>query len=283
MSRLKFIVGMLAASVLWGCNSGTADPESREESTEQSDTLGSDGEETGNNKYLDTAIFNRFDGNYDYWYAYMTIDGEEQEFVVDEDISNQLSGSTLKIEWKIDTAYEAGEGDEPYEVKRLVNYEVLEKAEAFEDFLKRVAKVFTDTSVNDLSQFASKNTPYRTAFNPGVACHLGDPMLDYEHYISTDYIISDEMPQGDFCEGYEGVKNGFYYSHEYPVKIPVYATFDDNGDFVEYKPELPGDLTENSLRMALVIHNEWHYAYLYFIMIEGKWYLWIEDLCDCSA
>ena len=40
---------------------------------------------------------------------------------------------------------------------------------------------------------------------------------------------------------------------------------------------------DNRMAKATLLFDEYHAAYLFFMLYEGKWYYIFRDNCDCSA
>ena len=88
---------------------------------------------------------------------------------------------------------------------------------------------------------------------------------------------------GSICEQYTGAEEGLYHKGYMIEDIEEFTYTNDMGDFIFRHPTLPSEFDKNTLKQVQIIVDEIHYAYLYFILIDEAYYLWIEDLCDCSA
>lgn len=76
--------------------------------------------------YFDTLTFLTFDGDYDYWFGeFKTSQLDTVYLVYDDFIKDDNVGNKMILQWKVDSLYEAGEGDELYYQERLITYKVL--------------------------------------------------------------------------------------------------------------------------------------------------------------
>lgn len=87
-------------------------------------------------------------------------------------------------------------------------------------------------------------------------------------------------PKGDFCQGYAGEQNGFYYTEITKDELPSYYDKSTNAD---KKLNLPGNIIYQKFERVNVIKSESFYVDLYFVLIDSKWYLIAQNFCDCSA
>ncbi|MEX1003565.1 MAG: hypothetical protein WDZ35_15710 [Crocinitomicaceae bacterium] len=235
--------------------------------------------------YWDTLTFTGFDDNADYWYAYFETDqGESWVMITDEMQEDDMKHSIVKVKWKWDTFYEAGEGDAPYQQKKLVEMELLEKRGSFEEWLNDFAEDYFSENF-DQQKYAHEKLKVSRAFNPGAYCNLGytGEINDYREIKGNKAVVKAGFPKGDFCEGYAGVSSGIYFKEITEKQLPSYTVLSEEDDFIREKLLLPSAFKRSKINVGQVIDREYHYAYLYFLEIDGDWYLWVEDLCDCSA
>lgn len=198
------------------------------------------------------------------------------------DLDTVPSKSMIAIQWKLDSVYLAGEGEKLYYQEHVLSYELIERAPVFEEELRDYFNHYASNDQTYLEQkFIHPDFEISNAYNPGAACVLmgyepGPDIRDPE-----GWLISDEMPQGDFCEGYPNVQNGLYYEVITTEELPYYADVTTD-DWKPVQPELPAlDFTD--IMKVTVVYDEWHYAYWYFLIIDNRPYIWLVDRCDCSA
>lgn len=116
-------------------------------------------------------------------------------------------------------------------------------------------------------------------------CVTGRPNnIPPQELFAHDYTISSNEPIGDFCEGYEGAKNGLYYEI-FDESQELYPRIYDlsKGDATEESLYLSENISYDYLAMVTIISEEYFNRNLYFFKEQNKWYLWVEDYCDCSA
>jgi hypothetical protein len=236
-----------------------------------------------NRVYADTLWFESFEDSYDYLFAVMlTRDSQEVVLAFDDYIENNLSGSTMLVEWRIDSLYEPGEEGDLYYQEHLISYEILEKGNDFGGYLREFIKAYSSATDDLMSEHINKEIGIIRTYNPGVYCALYKSDMVIEKFISWDCVIQEGEPNGDFCEGYLGVEDGLYYKEIESSDLPSFydmSLLDDN--FLQV--EIPKEYEQNQLRKVTIVTKEYHYRYLYFIEIDKQWYLWIENSCDCSA
>src|SRR5690606_34406406 len=80
------------------------------------------------------------------------------------------------------------------------------------------------------------------AYNPGAFCFVGgDQMPYFNSDFAGEYRVEEGLPEGDFCDGYPDIADGFYFLEIDKNELPKY--FDMAGDFDnnagDYTPELP--------------------------------------------
>ncbi|UKN02558.1 hypothetical protein K6119_03385 [Paracrocinitomix mangrovi] len=232
--------------------------------------------------YQDTLVFDSFDSNYDYWYAFFkNSENKLISFSFDDIIADDLKGSVMLVEWEIDTLYEAGEGDEPYLKEVLRNYTILEKKSEFSGFLSEFIKAYSRQDDDLIEKFLNADLGFKSAYRIGVYCAPSqETSPQIKKFINWECNISNEMPVGDFCEGYPGAEDGMYYKSINENELPTFA----DPSMEEFKAEQLPDKFENALiNKVIIIKDEWTYNILYFVQIDGSWFLWLEDNCDCSA
>lgn len=153
----------------------------------------------------------------------------------------------------------------------------------FSNFLAEFIKAYNNIN-NDLSNYSHQEITKTFLYNPGAYCaefYSGDLKRELPELINEENIFNSK-PKGDVCEGYEGVKAGFYY---WIIKSDELPTFPDMTDeeFKYKKINLQEKYTNNTIYKVQVITKEYHFSYLYFINIENTWFLICENRCDCSA
>jgi len=234
--------------------------------------------------YKDTLVFSHFADEYDYWYAVFQLNESSEIYLVyDDPISDKLAGSSFAIEWKMSEFFEAGESDSLYYAEELLSYEIVEQSISFEGYLRDFVKAYSRTTDDLIWDFVHEEVGLHAAYNPGAMC-IESKVSDIElsKFISWDCVIAEGYPKGDFCEGYAGAEEGFYFEEIQVNSLPKFA--DMSGDeYVPYTPELPIASEVEAYQKVLVIAGEWNYRFLTFFKHQGNWYFWIEDLCDCSA
>lgn len=123
------------------------------------------------------------------------------------------------------------------------------------------------------------------AQNPGVACtgyRTDEPDIIIKPTLTNENIFS-RLPKGDFCEGYTGEKDGIYCVEISQEKLPSFVTYNEDGDQEKLEITIPENVTCEKIVKAILVSNENHESYLYFVRIDSKWYILCQDLCDCSA
>ena len=233
----------------------------------------------------DTLIFQDFDSDYDYWYAiFITTNGDTTYLIYDEIIDVDLAGSTFEIKWEIASFYEAGEENEPYFAEGLLSYTIIKMRDNFEKFINDFTKVYVAQQSGIIDEYIHEGIGIMTTFNPGVYCTLEDRGLPrFIDSFKGKYIVSDQFPDGSVCDSFPGKEDGFYYMAVKHEDLPEYANMIPDGDVQYKRPELPENRTIEDYRKAILISEAEIFGSFYFIQVKGNWYLWIEDLCDCSA
>lgn len=238
-----------------------------------------------NEEFVDTLKFLSFEDNYDYWYAvFEAPNGESVYFKWDEPIEGSLNNSIFAIKWRVDSLWEAGEGDELYFQETLISFEILEESNDFAGFLDEFLHAYSRDYDDIIREYISIDLGFNSTFQPGVYCVLQNRDAPEVHpFISWDCIIAEDLPEGGLCEGYPGIEDGLYYENIRPSEMDEFTFNNDEGDFEDRLAELPEEFSNSELRKVQIIKDENHYAFLYFVLIDEEWLLWIEDLCDCSA
>lgn len=119
--------------------------------------------------------------------------------------------------------------------------------------------------------------------NPGAHCIASKrnkmEMIEGIKEISVNRIFN-RIPKGDFCGGYPGEKDGFYYMKTTKDGLPLYYDIESNAD---KKVILPSNLNYKKFMKVNVIIGESFRVDLYFTCIGSTWYLIGQNRCDCSA
>lgn len=142
------------------------------------------------------------------------------------------------------------------------------------------------TSVNEnknQENYIHKDIGIYVYTNPGAFCSATKSnkiaSLDAIKEISLNNIYN-RNPKGDFCEGYPGEKDGFYYFETANDELPSFYDAASNGD---KKVVLPANLNYQKFIKVNVIVGESFKVDLYFTCIDSTWYLIGQSFCDCSA
>ncbi len=238
-----------------------------------------------NATYLDTLRFVSYEDQYDYWFAiFESKKGESISINYSEPIDASLNQSVFAIEWKIDSFYEAGEGDELYYNEQLISYSVLDRSNDFDGFLREFIKAYSRADNMLIEKHINSDLGFFTTFQPGVYCVLEEhEKPEINQNISWECVIAELEIKGSICDEYGGTENGLYYQDFKAENIEEFTYTNDEGDFIFHPPYLPSKFENNPLKQVQIILDEYHYAYLYFVLIDDQWCLWVEDLCDCSA
>jgi hypothetical protein len=153
----------------------------------------------------------------------------------------------------------------------------------FSTFLKAFTKDYIHTKEIP-SKYIHSESGCIFLFNPGAYCvaYSGELSI-HESKKNLSINVFPGLPKGDFCDGFPGIKDGFYYEPSDYKSLPKYADLSGADDVVGKTIELPEYLRNNSFMKVEIITEDYHFGYLYFINIETDWYLLCEDYCDCSA
>lgn len=235
-------------------------------------------------QYTDTLVV--VETNFDYDYAFNVYEDKQgnqhtifgQDIIIDANI-----GSQVEVVWKLDTLYEAGEGDAPYLAEWLVEYTVLRSGSDFSIFVESFLRDYTSTA--SLVKYIHPKARFQLAQNPGAMCFTEHTAIPF-NMTGVEFSVIDEfrnIPDGGFCEGYEGAENGIYYRAIDYEETPILSMLAGNGDVIEELIPLPSEYWKNPIREVTVIVDQQHAAYLYFILIDNRWWLILQNQCDCSA
>ncbi len=159
---------------------------------------------------------------------------------------------------------------------------IIHKVEDFRVFFQR----FIEDSYKglDLNIYLHPEIGIYGANNPGAICVLIRSMAIVNQSPPTEAIpkVFERAPKGHYCEGFEE-EGGFYILPGTLEKLPSYPYFDNNGDFKNTPIKLPATKNAIVYKKVKVIIDKQFESDMYFANIDYKWYLIIEDLCDCSA
>jgi len=164
--------------------------------------------------------------------------------------------------------------------EQMVSFEKLETSFSFEKFLKEFSEKYKSGKQSDIEMYINPDVDLVSASNPGAYCAPGISWDSRPKFIGN-FIITNQKPNGDFCEGYNGAKDGLYYEFIDELGLPEY--YDMSGDGGTIVLTISPDIEYFYFAKVLVITEEYFNRYLYFFNGNDKWYFWIEDFCDCSA
>lgn len=155
----------------------------------------------------------------------------------------------------------------------------------FISFLKAFNRDYANSKAN-LEKYIHEEIGVYTGNNPGVMC-IATQSHEFIRHVEPEIFdnpVFSDLPKGDFCEGYPGVKDGFYYESINTSKLPVFDSYDENGEYTKVHINIPEHTIEPEMYKVTVIKDQYHLCYFYFISLEGgQWYLMCQDFCDCSA
>lgn len=232
--------------------------------------------------YVDTLVLFAFDRSYDMPYAiFKTKNGNTASMVYDKKLNPQLRLNTFVAEWKLDSFPEKDDPSTYYYDERLLSCEMLSGSNYFGDFLKDFMKAYSNDDTLLIKHYISEKVGFNTTHNENTFCLIDhQPLPNVKQFMSKTYGFYNEMPLGTACDGYSNFKNGLYFIdisyEEVPwFEIPV-------GEQVRDKTfELNSDYCNNEFKKVSIILDEQLYVDLYFIKVDGQWYLWAEDKCRC--
>lgn len=232
-----------------------------------------------NQTFVDTVDFVSYDDNGDYAYLSVRTNIDKGiDLVTDVEIDvDYLTGKQMIIEWKLDSLFEAGEGDELYYQERVISVEPYGSAHDFTQFFESFQKDYVN---RDLEKYLHPEFDLIYGFNPGAYCIQSDQLPEvYLGDMNSVYPIKNEAALGDFCEGYES-PDGYYFQFIEEKDYPVYADLTGD-DFTISSPVL--NVPYDEVVRVLLVTDHYFNRYLYFFKSEGQWFFWIEHFCDCSA
>jgi len=151
----------------------------------------------------------------------------------------------------------------------------------FETFFKTFIESIKGTKSQD--NYIHKDIGVYVYTNPGAFCSAIKSikmanMADVKNIPATN--IFNRAPKGDFCEGYPGEKDGFYYFETTKDGLPSFYDAETNAD---KKVVLPATLNYKKFMKVNIIMGEYFKLDLYFTCIDSSWYLIGQSFCDCSA
>ena len=157
----------------------------------------------------------------------------------------------------------------------------IEKAQNETSSFPSFFQTFIETGNYDLN--VHKDLGVYILKNPGAVCtaiksQKAETIKDLKEIPIKN--IFGKKPKGDFCQGYPGEANGFYYTEITKDELPSYYDKSTNAD---KKLSLPANISCQKFEKVNVIKNETFYVDLYFVLIDSKWYLIAQNFCDCSA
>lgn len=160
---------------------------------------------------------------------------------------------------------------------------VIHEVENFKAFFQR----FIEDSYKgrDLNIYLHPEIGIYGANNPGALCVLVRSMAIVNQSTRTEEVppIFERAPKGNYCEGFDEEEGGFYILPETIQSLPSYPYFDNNGNLKDTPIKLPETQNKIIYKKVKVIINKQFESDMYFANIDYKWYLIIEDLCDCSG
>jgi Short C-terminal domain len=116
--------------------------------------------------------------------------------------------------------------------------------------------------------------------NPGSRC-IGEKSssLRFMELNIPEKNVFESKPIGDKCGGYSENKDGFYFKEINEEGLPSYVISSD--EWVDVK--LPPKYSSSKIIQVLIIQNEFWQSTFFFAQIDGSWYLFCQDFCDCSS
>lgn len=232
--------------------------------------------------YSDTLELIGYNDDGDYAFAtFKTKAGKYVDMYTNENVDEYYQNRDFVVEWQIDDYYEAGEGEALYYNESLKDFEMLNTCSSLERFITDFTPTYQKGYDADLSTFINPEVELISSYNQALYCLptnrndiSGIPSFNF------DYIISAEKPGGDICGGYPGVEDGFYYEFIDETQLP---TFDDPmGEPPQTLYIEPHIEYWYFAKVTLIFQEEFNRT-LYLFNGNEKWYLWVENFCDCSA
>lgn len=236
--------------------------------------------------FKDTLELVEYNTDVDYFFAvFRDKEGKEVSLYTDVEINDYHQNRNFAVIWKVGKFSEAGEGDAIYYREELVSFEVLKTSFSFEIFLNQFSEVYKNGKQADINKHIHPLAELVSTYNPGLYCVEGraDDLPEQE-YFSSEYIITSEKPAGDFCEGYEGVKDGLYYEffdEAHDLFPRVYDMTGEGG--IERTLYITEDILYQYFVKVMVITEGYFNRHLYFFKEQDRWFFWVEDFCDCST
>ncbi|MEZ4923972.1 MAG: hypothetical protein R2780_12425 [Crocinitomicaceae bacterium] len=187
------------------------------------------------------------------------------------------------MNWKLDSLYEAGEGEALYFQERMISYTAFGDKYDFTTYLREFITNYQ--KYGSVLGAIHEDVEYQTASNPGVYCILTwIPFASTKEAIvnlGTEYKIENRAPKGDFCEGFDE-EDGLYFEFIDEDEIREYADLTGDQDEIKtIKPHL--SVPYDKIAKVIMIQSSFQDRVFYFFKKDGEWFLWIEDFCDCSA
>jgi hypothetical protein len=231
--------------------------------------------------YQDTLEFIGYEDEYEYGYAvFKTPNNEMVYFLQDDPIPATEIHNLCLVNWKLDSL--KGEDGAYYYDESLVDYKVIEEVTGFEEYLAHFMLAYSCESNIQMMNFINEKIGFYTTSKDGLYCmitQLSAPILN--KFQSSDFIFLEEKLLGNQCDGFPHIQNGAYFQPITYDEIPGFDSPIDEKMKTYYFP-LNSDYFNNDFKKVTCIVNEQQYSTLYFMQLEGQWYLWAEDLCGCS-
>jgi hypothetical protein len=303
MKLNKLYLTMLFGLLLSSCSTGSEDSEdseSNESTSESYDRYKGEDQKIEdfesvlrpnktawdvNEIYVDTLEFVLYNDDADYAFAiFRTKEEEEVKLALNDFVHEDNAGKLFHIEWSVDSLWEAGEGDALYFQERANTVKELNKSWEFENFLSEFTEFYAERG-DAFKKTLHSEMGIITTFNPGLYCVTSSAStFEINDYSKKEFVISNEKPLGDFCEGFPKTENGFYYEFiSSETDVPTFDDMSGDGEIDGIHPYWNEDFPYDQFVRVTLITEEYWDRYLYFMRSEGSWYLWIEDFCDCSA
>lgn len=233
--------------------------------------------------FIDTLELVEYNTDFDYTYAvFRNSEGLSVTINTNLEIDDYYQNRNFAVTWKVGKYYEAGEGEAIYFKEQLVAFEILQSSYSLEKMFVAFSKDYSNDTPTAIEQYINPDVALIATYNPGLYCVTGrSKELPRPPYLIQDFVISNKIPAGNFCDGYEGVKDGLYYEFIDETQLP---TFDDmSGEGGKVSLYIEPEVVYLYFAKVTVITDGQFNRYLYFFNGNDKWYLWVEDFCDCSA
>ncbi len=122
-------------------------------------------------------------------------------------------------------------------------------------------------------------------YNPGVACvsfGFEYNSLYENNTVKTDELkyFANQLPTDGFCDKSQSA-NGIYYTTV--DDLPTYANTDEEGNYFSEEIKIPEKYKEGQKVKVNILEDGWISKIMYFMIVDGKWWLVLIDDCDCSA